>query len=152
MIYSFNFKQKIRRDKNFSKIIENKSVVYATWQLDVGRPKGARTVSPVLKSKILDLLQAGKSYAYVSEYYFISKSIIKGIVRRKKYVTEGVQRKPFVIKPKLVPHSVRRLLNYIIENSKLPLFAIAVRFRTVQGSNLSEPTIRRCLHKNGMRS
>ena len=118
----------------------------------MGRPKGARTVSPVLKSKVLDLLQAGKSYAYVSEYYSISKNTIKCIARCKKYVTEGVQQKPFGRKPKLGPRCVRRLLNYVRENSKLPLYAIAVRFRTLRGSNLSDRTIRRYLHKNEIQS
>ena len=118
----------------------------------MGRIKGARSVSAELKSKILDLLQAGKSYAYVSEYYSISKNTIKGIVRRKKHVTEGVQRKSFCRKPKLSPRCVRRLLNYVKANSKLPLYAIAVRFRTVEVRNLSERTIRRYLHKNGIQS
>lgn len=73
MVYHLNFKQKSRRYKTFSKRIENETIVYPKSQTDKGRPKGARSVSSVLKFKILDLLQAGKSHAYISEYYSISK-------------------------------------------------------------------------------
>ena len=92
-----------------------------TLQPDIERPKGARSVSTVLKSKILDLPQVGKSYAYVLKYYYISKNTIKGIVGRKKLVKEGVQGQNFGRKTKLGPRCVRRLLNYVKANSTLRL-------------------------------
>ena len=52
--------KKSSKYKTFSKRKIYKALVYPTSHQDIGRPKGARSVSPVLKSKILDLLQAGK--------------------------------------------------------------------------------------------
>lgn len=130
----------------------NKTVFWPTSQSDMGRPKAARSISAVLKSKILDLLQAGKSYVRVSKHYSIFKNTKKGTVRCKKLVTEGLQRWTFGRKPKLGSCNVRKFLNYVKVNSKLPVYAIATSFRTIEGSNLSDQTIRRCLHKNGTRS
>ena len=47
---------------------------------------------------------------------------------------------------------VRRLLSYVKDNNRLPLFAIAARFRNADGDAVSERPIRRYQHKNGIRS
>ncbi len=55
-------------------------------------------------------------------------------------------------KHKLGPRCIRRLLNYVKANNREPPFVIAARFRTKDGTKLAQRTIRRYLHKNGVRS
>lgn len=49
-------------------------------------------------------------------------------------------------KKKLRPRCYRRLLNYVRNNNKQPLYMIAAQFRTVNGTKLSVRTIQRYVH------
>ncbi len=111
----------------------------------MGRQSGSKNVSPGLKSKIM-------TPSYVARFYNVPRNTIQTIIRRsKQVVTKSVIAKPGR-KYKIGPRCVRRLLNYVRDNKRLPLFVIAARFRTLDGTKLSERTIRRYLHKDGVRS
>ena len=117
----------------------------------MARTRGSKNLSIELKSKIIDLVRAGISPSYVSRFYNVSRNTVKGIIRRSKQVpTLTTVTKPSR-KHKLGPRCVRRLLNYVKSNRQ-PLFVVAARFRTLDGTKLSERTIQRYLHKNGVRS
>lgn len=118
----------------------------------MGRRAGSKNLSKELKSKICDLSRAGHTPTYIAQFYKVSRNTVKGIIRCSKLQKiEGVKKKPGR-KHKLGPRCIRRLLNYVRDNNRQPLFVIATRFRTKDGVKLSERTIRRYLHKNGVNS
>ena len=117
----------------------------------MGRAKGSKNVSELLKSKIKDLIKSGMTPSEVAKFYNVSRNTVKSIIRRSRQVTTVSIRKPGRLH-KLGPRCVRRLLNYVKDNGKLPLFAIASQYRAANGDRLSERTIRRYLHRNGINS
>ena len=119
---------------------------------DMTRKLGSKNVSLLLKEKIIYLIRTGMTPSYVSKFYDVSRNTVKSIFRRNKQsVSKSIVTKPGR-QQKLGPRCIRRLLNYVKANNRLPLFLIAVRFRTVDGTRLSQRTIRRYLHNNGLRS
>ena len=118
----------------------------------MARTRGSKNLFIELKSKIIDLVRAGMTPSYVSRFYSVSRNTVKGIIRRSKQVPTVTT----VMKPggkhELGPRCVRRLLNYVKSNNRQPLFVVAASFRTLDGTRLSERTIQRYLHKNGVRS
>ncbi len=105
-----------------------------------------------LQAKVIELIRADKIPTYLSYFYKVSRNTVKSIVRRSKQY----QPEPLLCKSgrehKLGPRCILRPQNYVKANNSQPLFVIAARFRTVDGTKLSQRTIRRYLHKNGVSS
>ena len=120
--------------------------------LAMGRKQSSKNVTPLLKSKTVDLVRSSMTHREVSIFYNVPKNTIKTIIRRNKISKNGRGITKNGRKFKLGLSCVQRLLNYVRENNSLPLFAIAAIFRATDGDTVSERTIRRCLHNNGIRS
>ena len=71
-------------------------------------------------------------------------------MRRHRLLSNGCAKKKMGSKCKLGPRCVRRLLIYEQKNNKMPFHTIAMNFRASNGAQLSERTVRRYLHNNGV--
>ena len=119
----------------------------------MARKKGSKNVSADLKNRIIDLLRSGMTRKQVAGFYDIPLNTVKSIIRRRnKEATNKNSITKQGRKRLLGPRCVRRLLNFVRKNNKQPLFYIAANFKTIDGSNLSQKTIKRYLHRNGIRS
>ena len=117
----------------------------------MGRAKGTKNVSVLLKSKIMDLIKSGMTPTEVSNFHNVSRNTVKSIIRRSRQVKPAQIRKPGRLH-KLGPRCVRKLLNYVRDNGRLPLFAIASQFRAANSERLSVRTLQRYLHRDGINS
>ena len=85
----------------------------------------------------------------VVEFYKILLSTVKSIMRRYKFTSTVITSKKVGRKHKLGTRCVTRLLNYVRHNNnnnnnnKLPLYMIALNFKTANGTKVSFRTIRR---------
>ena len=117
----------------------------------MGRKRSSKNLSEMLKSKLLDLIRSGMTKRYVSNFYSVPRKTIRIIIKRNNALNNSVIMKQGR-KQKLKPRCVRRLLKYVRENNRVPLFIVAARFRTLDGSKLTQRTIRLYLHESGIRS
>ena len=119
----------------------------------MARKKGSKNVPTELKNKIIDLLRSGMTRKQVPNFYNVPLNTVKSIIRRRNKET-GTQKLVTKQGRKLVlgPRCVRRLLNFVRNNNKQPLFYIAVNLKTLDGSKLSQKTIKRYVHRSGIRS
>ena len=90
--------------------------------------------------------------SYISGFYNVSRNAGKGIIRSNKQLSTVTTVAKPGRKHKLISRCVRRLLNYLKSKNWHPLFVVAARFRTLDGTRLSECTIQIYLHKNGVLS
>ena len=118
----------------------------------MGRKVGSKNLTKEMTGKIEDLSRAGHTPTYIANFYKLSRNTVKAVIRSSKLKQSAIVKKKAGRKHKLGPRCVRRLLNYVRDNNRQPLFVIAARFRTKNGEKLSERTIRRYLHKNGVKS
>ncbi len=58
---------------------------------------------------------------------------VKITIRRSKRQSTTIVPKKAGLKPKLLPENHPHLLNYVLPLKKLPLYAIAARYRTPKG-------------------
>ena len=117
----------------------------------MGRAKGSKNASLLLKSKTKDLIKSGMTPSEVANFSNVSRNTVKSIIRRSRQVTTPPIEKPVRLH-KLGSKCVRRLLNYVRDNLSLPLFSNASQFRSANGDRLSECRIRRYLLRNGITS
>jgi len=118
----------------------------------MGRSRGSKNIKPELKSNIISMVEAGLTPAYVARFYNMPKDTVKSILRRNKNKSSKSIVKRRGRNKKLDSNCYKSLLKYVATNNKLPLFVIAAQFRTADGQKLSIRTIRRYLHKSGIRS
>ena len=118
----------------------------------MGRPRGAKDITAEQKMKVLDMLRAGLTQKKVAVFYNLSVSTVKSIVHRNKRASTIVSKKKMGRKHKLGPRCQRRLLNFVRNNSKQPLYMIAAQFHNSDGTTLSARSIGRYLHNNGILS
>ena len=128
------------------------SVGHPKQKVTMGRRKGSKNLSQGQKEKILDMVRSGLTQGYVADFYGIPKNTVKYLVGRAKRKNEKDRTSKPGRKHKLGPRCQRRLIKYVRDNNKQPLFVIAARFRTLDGTKLSKRTIRRYLHKKHIRS
>ena len=99
------------------------------------------------------VLRSGMTRKEVANFYDIPVNTVKSIIRRRnKEATNKSLMKKQGRKLSLGPRYIRRLLNFVRNNNKQPLFYIASNFKALNGSTLSQKTIKRYLQKNGIRS
>ncbi len=98
------------------------------------------------------MVNFGQTQKKVADYYCISVSTVKSIMRRHRLASNVNAKKRIGRKLKLGQRCVRRLILYVRKNNKMPLYTIAANFRASSGTKLSERTIRRYLRKNGTHS
>ncbi len=94
-----------------------------------------------MKSKIEGLSRAIHIPTNIANFYKLSINTVKSVIRSSKLKQSGIVKKNAGRKHKLGPRCVRRLLNYVRDNNRQPLFVIAAKFRTKNGEKLSERTI-----------
>ncbi len=118
----------------------------------MGRKVGSKNLTKEMKSKNEDLSRAGHTPTYIANFYKLSRNTVKAVIRSSKSKQSTIFKKKAGRRHKLGTRYVRRLLNYVRDNNRQPLFVIAARFRTKNGEKLSERTLRSYLHKNGVKS
>ena len=82
----------------------------------------------------------------------MTANTVKIIIRRSKLMSINKYIKKMGRKTKALSENHIDLLNYVQEHNKLPLYGIATQYRTHNGQKISKCTIKRCLHRNGIRN
>ena len=60
----------------------------------MGRAKGSKNVSVLLKNKIIDLIKSGMFPSEVPNFYYVSRNTLKNIMRHSRQVTPAQIKKP----------------------------------------------------------
>ena len=87
-----------------------------------------------------------------TNFYKIPRNSVEHILRRAKPQNLEEASKQLGRRPKLGPGCVRRLIVFLRKNNRMPLFAIAAQFGTLDGIPIAPKTIRKFLHKSTIKS
>ena len=118
----------------------------------MGRAKGTKEVPDARKSAILDMHAVGVKQKNILQHYSMPQSTVAHIMRKGRKTNKNERSEKRGRKSKLTARSSRSLLLHVRKNRFKPLRIIAAEFNIYRDNPGSISTIRRTLHKNGIRN
>ena len=117
----------------------------------MGRVQGSKDIAEDRNICIVDMVNAGLTHTYNSNYYSMPRSTVTNIVRRSRIDgLSTIQKRG--CKPKLPGRGIRMLRNYARISRFKPLRTIVSEFKDNTGIEICINTARKYLHQSGLRN